>query len=335
LKYNEPRVRHSGKTSRIAFEICQPLTSDASTDNLRRTAMASTETPGLGRFGILIGSLLLLAGTLCLGREPQTAVSAVPGTPDKFEVYAVRYATSPGFKVSLLVVGADPVKKQDLPFMFWVLKGRNGRNVLIDAGSYHGAGFDRWKLADTVNPAEAIAKVGLKANDVTDVIVTHIHWDHINGLDLFGKARAWIQRDEFEHYVDAGGKPRLDEIEVDDAAMLAGLKKSGRLQFVDGDAKQIIPGITVYTGGRHTHSAQFVGVSTASGTVVVASDNIYMYENLEKRLPLGLTEDREADLRAMARMLTIASSPRLIVPGHDAAVFDRFPKPGAGIARID
>jgi glyoxylase-like metal-dependent hydrolase (beta-lactamase superfamily II) len=71
------------------------------------------------------------------------------------------------------------------------------------------------------------------------------------------------------------------------------------------------------------------------GNVVLASDSIYLYENLEKHLPLGLSGDKEADLRVQERVLGLAMSPRLIVPGHDPAVFERFPKPGGGVARIE
>jgi glyoxylase-like metal-dependent hydrolase (beta-lactamase superfamily II) len=298
--------------------------------------MVQKEMSRFSRVATMAGLAVLLAGILCHGDEGQAKPPAgARGKSAVFEVYAIRYATSPGFKVSSLVVGADPTLKKDIPFMFWVLKGSSGRNILVDAGCYRGPTFERWKLADFIKPSDAIGKVGLTPEQITDVIVTHIHFDHVGGVDLFGKAHVWIQRAEYEHYIDDQGKPKLDTIDAGDAAMLASLKKAGRLTLVDGDAQEIIPGITVYTGGKHTYAAQFVGAATASGTVVVASDNIYMYENLEKHLPLGLTEDREADSRNQARMLRIASSPRLIVPGHDPAVFDRFPKPGGGVARIE
>lgn len=252
-----------------------------------------------------------------------------------FEVYAIRYAISAGARVSSLAVGADPSKTVDMPFMIWVLKGAGGRNIMIDAGSYRGADFERWKLTDFIKPSTAIGKVGLSPDDITDIVITHIHWDHVGGVDLFPKARVWMQRAEYEHYIDDQGKPRNSTIAAEDAAMLAGVRKAGRMELVDGDAREIIPGVTVYTGGKHTYACQYVGVGTSAGTVVVASDNIYLYENLEKHLPLGFTEDREADLRAQTRMLGIASNPRLIVPGHDPAVFVRFPKPGGGVARIE
>jgi glyoxylase-like metal-dependent hydrolase (beta-lactamase superfamily II) len=104
--------------------------------------------------------------------------------------------------------------------------------------------------------------------------------------------------------------------------------------LVDGDAKEIIPGITVYTGGKHTFASQFATVRIASGTVVVASDNVYLYENLARHVPIAQTLDSASNLRTQLRMTTLASDPRLIVPGHDPEVFVRFPAPGNGIARI-
>jgi glyoxylase-like metal-dependent hydrolase (beta-lactamase superfamily II) len=288
------------------------------------------------------GLLARLAMVLGLGAglglpaagQTKTTAAAAPVAP-VFEVYAIRYATSPGASVSMLAAGADPARKIDIPFMIWVLKGPGGRNVLVDAGSYHGPVFERWKLVDFVKPSAAIGKVGLAPGDITDIIVTHIHWDHVNGVDLFPSARVWMQREEFTHYIDDQGKPKDEAITADDAAMLAKLKKEGRVVLVDGDAKEIIPGVRVYTGGKHTYASQYVAVRSAAGTVVLASDNVYLYENLEKHLPSGSTADKGADLRVQERVLRLASSPRLIVPGHDPAVFERFPKPGDGVARIE
>jgi hypothetical protein len=104
---------------------------------------------------------------------------------------------------------------------------------------------------------------------------------------------------------------------------------------VDGDAKEIIPGVTVYTGGRHTFASQYVGVNTKAGRVVIAWDNVYLYENLDKRVPIAQAFDAAANPAAHDRMRKLAASPRLIIPGHDPDVFVRFPKPGNGVARLD
>jgi glyoxylase-like metal-dependent hydrolase (beta-lactamase superfamily II) len=120
-----------------------------------------------------------------------------------------------------------------------------------------------------------------------------------------------------------------------DAAMLAGLRKAGRVTLVEGDGVEILPGVTAYTGGRHTYASQYVGVRMAKGTAVVASDNIYLYENLERHLPIAQTLDATSNLAAQDRAKRIASARRLIVPGHDPAVFRRFRSVGPGVVRIE
>ena len=250
-----------------------------------------------------------------------------------YEVYAVRYASIP-FRVSGLIAGADTSRRIDIAMMVWLLKGPGNRNVVVDAGFHRADLVTRWKPTGFMTPAEAVARAGVKPEDVTDVIISHVHWDHLDGVDLFPKARVWIQRDEFTHHLDSTGAVKDRAIDAADAKILAAIAREGRVRLVDGDAQEIIPGITVYTGGKHTFASQFAAVKTSSGTVVVASDNMYLYENLAKHVPIAQTLDAASNLRAQERMVTLASDPRLIVPGHDPEVFTRFPTPGNGIARI-
>ena len=164
-----------------------------------------------------------------------------------------------------------------------------------------------------------------------------MHWDHVDGVDLFPKARVWIQKDEYDYYTREARQPGGDrKAPVPDyVRALVKLHGEGRVNLVDGDDKEIIPGVTVYTGGRHTFASQYVGVNTKAGRVVIASDNLYLYENLDKHVPIAQTFDARANLAAQDRMKQLAASPRLIVPGHDPEVFVRFPKPGNGVARVE
>jgi glyoxylase-like metal-dependent hydrolase (beta-lactamase superfamily II) len=264
---------------------------------------------------------------------PVTGPAAAPAA--NAEVYAIRYGTLRNFPVAGLVAGADTTRRMDVALMIWLVRRADGRNVLVDAGFYRDKFMTRWTPADYVKPSEAVRAVGLRPEEVTDVIVSHVHWDHMDGADLFPNARLWIQRDEYTHHVGDDGRSLDRAADSLDAAMLARLAHDGRVQLVDGDGREIMPGITVYTGGRHTFASQYVGVRTPQGTVVLASDNAYLYENLERRVPIAQTLDSASNLRAQARMLTLASSPRLVVPGHDPLVFVRFPKPGHGVARIE
>jgi glyoxylase-like metal-dependent hydrolase (beta-lactamase superfamily II) len=254
--------------------------------------------------------------------------------PPTYDVFAVRYATIPNFKASGLLEGADTSRRIDIAMTVWLLKGPDGRNVLVDAGFYRDNFVRQWKPVDFEKPSDAVARAGVKPEDVTDIIVSHVHWDHLDGVDLFPKARVWIQREEFEHHLDSAGAVKDRAINAADAKVLAELAKAGRVMLVDGDAKEIIPGIHVYTGGKHTFASQLATVNTASGTVVIASDNMYLYENMTRHVPIAQTLDRESNLRTQDRMKTLASNPRLIIPGHDPDVFVRFPDPGKGIAHI-
>jgi glyoxylase-like metal-dependent hydrolase (beta-lactamase superfamily II) len=249
-----------------------------------------------------------------------------------YEVYAIRYGTLKSFPLGELVKGEDKDKKIDIALMIWLVKG-NGRNILVDSGFYRDAFMKQWKPADYMQPSEALSKLGLKPEDITDVIISHAHWDHVDGTDLFPKARVWIQKEEFEYY-DQPEHQKDSGVFAVDVAMLEKVRAEGRLELVDGDDKTVLPGITVYTGGRHTYASQYVGVNTSKGIVILASDNVYLYENIEKSLPITATFDAESNLRAQERMKKLAGSPGLIIPGHDPAVFVKFPKPGNGIALI-
>ncbi len=278
-----------------------------------------------------ISALLALACVLL------AASSSAPGaearTPN-WKVYAVRYATISKFPVHELVAGADTTRTLDIAMMFWLLEGPDRRCVLVDAGFYRQKFLDDWKPADYRRPPDALQQFGVAADSVTDVIVSHIHWDHLDGADLFPNARIWIQREEYTHYVGDGGVPLAAAIDTVDAAMLSELQRAGRVQLVNGDGQEIMPGVIAYTGGKHTFASQYVGVHTAKGTVVVASDNCYLYENLERHRPIAQTLDAASNLAAQDRMKRIASKSRWIVPGHDPAVFQRFRSVGVGVVAI-
>ena len=263
------------------------------------------------------------------------AFSQSNGKPT-YEVYAIRYAVIPDFPVAALVKGADPARKMDIAMAVWLVKG-NGRNVLVDAGFYREQFFKQWKIKDFVKPSDALADVGLKPEDITDVIISHMHWDHADGMDLFPKAKIWIQKDEYTYYTGEAWQQLRTHggIDPDDVVAIVKLNMQGRVGLVNGDAQEIIPGITCYTGGKHTWQSQYVGVNSKEGAVVLASDNMYLYENLDKHVPIAATLDAESNLRAQDRMKQIAANPRLIIPGHDPAMFDRFPKVSDRVVRIE
>jgi glyoxylase-like metal-dependent hydrolase (beta-lactamase superfamily II) len=263
--------------------------------------------------------------------------------PD-YEIYAIEYGLVPDLPLDLLVPGADPGLKVDDSLMVWLIKGPDGKNILVDSGFRwdvpirEGLVFGEVPLEvqEYVRPDSAVAKLGVAAEDITDIIITHLHWDHADGISLFPNAHVWIQKAELEYYATTAWQPDGDNVGVEprNVPELVKLNTEGRLTLIDGDDQEILDGIRVYTGGRHTYASQYVGVNTPDGTVILASDNVWVYANLELNLANALTFDADAQVAAQNRMRELASRPEWIIPGHDRALFDRFPNPMDRVARI-
>ena len=265
------------------------------------------------------------------------ALATLSADVDKYEIYAVRYATLANFPVSSLVAGADRSRRLDIAMMIWVLKGNDGRIAIVDSGFHRERYFQQFTVKDYISPADAIAPLGAKAGDVTDIFLTHMHWDHAGGIDLFPAARVWIQKDEYDYYAGDAWQSRTTHggIDADDVVEIVKRNTQGKVSFVRGDDDTSLSGVTFGIGGKHTWASQFVGVQTRTHSVVLASDNMYLYENLDTHTPISQTLDAASNLRTQDRMKSIASEPRLLVPGHDPAVFTRFPRVSDRIVRIE
>jgi glyoxylase-like metal-dependent hydrolase (beta-lactamase superfamily II) len=293
-----------------------------------------TRVPGTTRhIGRAILAIAALATAVTAAACSRARSARAPSEP-RYDVHAVRFATIRGFARRSLVAGAPASDSTDIAMMVWVVRG-GGRTILVDAGFYREKFMRQWKPAEYRKPSDAIDALGLKPEDVTDIIVSHIHWDHADGADLFPKATVWLQKDEYEYYVSDSGTVKQRAIDAEVAKMFHGLKTAGRVRLIPGDSQAVFPGVRVFTGGKHTYASEYVSVATRSGAVVLASDNAYLYENLDRRVAIAQTLDAASNVAAMGRMLRLAAAPRLVVPGHDGQVFVRFPTPGGRVARID
>jgi glyoxylase-like metal-dependent hydrolase (beta-lactamase superfamily II) len=264
-------------------------------------------------------------------------VAPMRADADKYDVYAVRYATLANFPVSSLIAGADRARHLDIAMMIWVLKGVDGRVAIVDSGFHRDQYFKQFTVKDFVKPSDAIAPLGLAPDQVTDIFLTHMHWDHAGGIDLFPAARVWIQKEEYDYYTSDAWQARTTHggIDADDVLEIVKRNIAGKVSFVRGDDDTVLSGITFGVGGKHTWQSQFVAVQTQSHTVVLASDNMYLYENLDTHTAISQTLDTASNLRTQDRMKGLASTPALLIPGHDPAVFDRFPRVSDRIVRIE
>jgi len=256
-------------------------------------------------------------------------------TGPEYSIQAIRYASSPGDSVADLVMGAPKDEKIDTIFAIWLIQG-SGRNILFDSGFHREKWFKYWTITDYVRPDEAVQLAGVKPEEITDVVISHAHWDHMGGIGLFPKATVWIQKEEFRYYTgeawQAGGQH--GGIDPEDAQELVRLNTEGRLRLVDGDNVEIFPGIRAYTGARHTYASQYLRVD-GNPPFVLASDNSYLWRNLQERKASATFSgaDQPANIKNQARMIELAGSIDRVIPGHDALQFQKFPTQGR-IVRI-
>jgi len=137
--------------------------------------------------------LLAALATIFLGAQ------AAP----EYSVQAIRYGTLRDEPVSNFVIGAPKGETLDAAFVFWLIRG-GGRNILFDSGFHRQRWFKEEHIADYLRPDEALRLAGLAPEEITDIVISHAHWDHLGGIDLFPKATVWIQKEEFRYYtVDA------------------------------------------------------------------------------------------------------------------------------------
>jgi glyoxylase-like metal-dependent hydrolase (beta-lactamase superfamily II) len=263
------------------------------------------------------------------------ALLGAPSTPE-YSIQAIRLANSPGDSVADMVVGAPKDEKIDTIYALWLIRG-GGRNILFDSGFHRERWFKVWTIKDYLRPDEALKLAGVNPEEVTDIVISHAHWDHMGGIDLFPKAIVWIQKEEFRYYTGPAWQPGGDHggIDPEDVQQLVRLNTEGRLRLVDGDNVEIFPGIRAYTGGRHTFASQYLRVD-GNPPFVLASDNVYLYRNLAEHKPSATFSDADhaANIAAQSRMIELAAGkPDRVIPGHDAAQFQKYPTTGR-IAKI-
>lgn len=278
--------------------------------------------------------IALLAIIVCpagASRGQQSATSI----PD-YTIQAIKYADAPD-NVSNLVMGA-PKEKIMLAMAVWLIRGGR-RNILFDSG-YHRDTFEKYfPSTNYIRPDEAVKLAGVQPDQITDIVISHAHWDHLGGIDLFPKATIWIQKEEYRYYTAEAWQPGGHHGGIDPADIqeLVKLNTEGRVRFVDGGNVEIFPGIRAYTGGHHTYASQYLRVA-GNPPFVLASDNCYLYRNLaEHKASATFTKDFwPGNIENQTRMIQLAgSSPDRVIPGHDAEQFRKYPTSADGrIAKI-
>lgn len=122
----------------------------------------------------------------------------------------------------------------------------------------------------------ALKPYGLNPDDITHVLLTHLHFDHVGGatryendklVPTFPNARHYVQKEQIEWANDPAEKDRAS-FQKENYDPLIG---EGLLETVDGEG-ELFPGIKVYPVFGHTQAMQVVKISDAGDTMLYCAD---------------------------------------------------------------
>ena len=259
----------------------------------------------------------------------------------QYEVYAIKYAHH-ARRASENFIGGVPDDAHDGPmpldYFVWLLRGA-GREVVVDTG-FSAAMAAKRQRQHLRCPTEGLRLLGCDARGVKDVVITHLHYDHVGNFELFPAATFHLQDLEMNYATGRhmGQAVFRGAYEVEDVVGMVRSVYAGRVRFRHGDA-EIAPGISVHLIGGHTMGMQVVRVATRRGRVVLASDASHLYANMEEVRPFPIVYSVADMVAGYDRLLALADSPAHIIPGHDPLVLARYPAPSGGlqgiVARLD
>ena len=257
--------------------------------------------------------------------------------PAPFAVYAIRYATverQPGENFIGGAPGGDAHEgSMPMDYFVWVAIS-NDRTWVIDTG-FNRRAADRRKRQFLRCPTEGLQLLGVDAQTVEDVIITHLHYDHIGNFDLFPRARFHLQDSEMAY---ATGRHMANRFfsgayEEDEVVAMVRNVYSGRVCFHDGDVL-LDDNISLHHVGGHTLGLQVVRVWTESGWLVLASDASHYRANMDSNRPFPIVADVTEMVQGWQKVRELADSERLIIPGHDPRVMQEYPAAGPGMEGI-
>lgn len=246
---------------------------------------------------------------------------------DTYKIYMIRYGRSDRNRPANFHGGDPHDTPMPIDYFNWVITN-DRRTFVVDTGFDEATAGRRGR--EMIKPVGmGLKAVGLDPDTVSDVIVTHMHYDHAGNTDLLPKARYHIQDAEMAFVT---GRCMCHELlrhpfEEEDVVAMVRKVFAGRVAFYDGEAR-IAPGITVHKVGGHSRGLQVVRVDTERGPVVLAGDATHYYEHIETNRAFAVFENLTDLLEGYRTVKRLAPSMQHIVPGHDPQVFERYPAAG-------
>ncbi|WP_284946541.1 N-acyl homoserine lactonase family protein [Acidisoma cladoniae] len=264
-----------------------------------------------------------------------------------YSIWVLEYAYVAQYHVSGIVYGAHNQGYRKLPYCYVVIKG-HGTVAMVDVGYNEkdmGAVLARrFNVEAWQSPETILAQCGVTPEEVEHVFLSHAHFDHMGNTDAFPNAKFYLQEKELSKWVWAMAldqRFRWLNIATDpaDVMRVVDLARQGRLVCLDGDAKDVLPGIDCTAAyDTHTWGSMFVTVrnDTSGGdNWVLAGDLVYSFENLTGQdpkappmyVPVGLGVGSQTNMlfTTDAMVKQAGGDVSRVIPVHEDKLKDAFP----------
>lgn len=211
-----------------------------------------------------------------------------------------------------------------MDYFVWVVRNQ-GATIVVDTGFSRAAGDSRGRNT-IIDPATLFDQLGVDRSRCT-LVLTHAHYDHIGNLDLFPEAEVVVSRREVEFWNGPLRRKPLFHHSVEEAELnlLAQVAQEPRTRLFEGEL-DLAPGVQIIELGGHTPGMSALRVQTSAGQVLLASDAVHYYEELERDMPFSSVVDVAGMYSALERVRTMQASGKvdIVVPGHDSATLARL-----------